>query len=69
MTTHPTEELILVNDLSAAALAMDLILDTGDPETWQHARLAKHRVLNTIERIRRLARSQETALGQRLASA
>lgn len=61
-------ELILVNDLSAAALAMDLIMDRDDPETWQHAKLAKHRILNTVETIRRLARSQESALGKRLAS-
>lgn len=62
-----TNELRLVNDLSAAALACDLIMDRNDPDIHMHARLAKHRINDAIETIRRLARSQESALGRRLA--
>jgi hypothetical protein len=62
--------LSLINDLTVVHLAVETLEnpDSTPAERATASRLARHHLRGTAETIRRLARSQESALGKRLSA-
>lgn len=64
-----TTDLRLINDFSAVYMAIEVLEDPASTpaERATASRIGRHRLKGAAETIRRLARSQESALGKRLA--